>query len=105
MTLQQTIIFTALPRRVDTTKRELHLSVFVSPRLWADTAMSAALTLTDYPAWQDWPTTLASLKLQVMFEGGPTLDVTPDSTARSDVWQTIFTPTTPVIPLDRKSVV
>ncbi len=98
---KQTLIWTALPNGSDGPLQagtQLHLSVYVSPRLWSDTPQVLE-KLGDYPDFLDWPAAIQQASFQVTFGSGQTLNATPDFTPlRSDLWGALFNATTPVLP-------
>ncbi|MFN2167264.1 MAG: hypothetical protein ACK2U9_13495, partial [Anaerolineae bacterium] len=100
--LKQTIVWTALPNGSDgplATGTTLHLSVFVSPRLWNDDPAVSLMKLASFPDFWDWPALMNQATFQVEFDGGPTLNATPENVSlRSDLWQAVFDSDTDVIP-------
>jgi hypothetical protein len=101
--LKQTIVWTALPHRVDGTPdpgATVRLSAFVAPRLWNDDG-TPKMQLSQFPDFLDWPGTVAGASFKVEFEGGPTLDASVTSaTPESDLWAALFKPSTDVIPFE-----
>lgn len=94
MAATQTIKWTAVPNGVDS--GNLRLSVLISPEL----AGGSSGTLADFPDWQDWPGTLASLsgvEWLVQFNRADgsdtqTLAVALDTSGlNSALWQQLFT--------------
>jgi hypothetical protein len=100
--LKQTLIWTALPHRLEGPVQEgaeLRLSAFVSPRLWNDDPTVHEMALNEFPDFLDWPAVMGQASFQVAFAGGPTLTATPDTSAlRPDLWQALFKSTTRVVP-------
>lgn len=101
--LKQTILWTALPHGSDgplTAGAKLHLSVFVSPRLWSDDPTAGKLKLSDFPDFLDWPAKIGAAAFTVAFDGGPSLPATVVATKplRSDLWQALFKNDTLVLP-------
>jgi hypothetical protein len=95
---KQTLVFTALPNGFmpDGTPR---VSVFISPRLWADPPVAGVLTLSAFPDMLDWPSRVAALDWQASLDGGPDLPLTPEPDPRKpDLWTALFHGTTRVKP-------
>jgi hypothetical protein len=93
----QNIMWTALPNGLTAAGDRLRLSVLVSPRL-----ITSSGTLGDFPAFIDWPATVAGLTFQVEFNGGPTVTLSPatepgNPSLDSPVWKALFNQSTPVI--------
>src|SRR5687768_8238654 len=88
MAKKETISFTALPNGV-APNGKLRLSVFVSPRLWTDDGPTTTVGLSEFPTWQDWPST--SLTFAVNFGGAAATGVARVGDApRSDLWTALF---------------
>jgi hypothetical protein len=88
----QNIMWTALPNGFTLAGNQLRLSVLVSPRLVTNTATG---TLDEFPAFLDWPATVAGLSFRVEFQGGPTVPATPvtepgNPALDSAAWRALF---------------
>jgi len=70
----QNVMWTALPNGFTAADNRLRLSVLVSPRLVANTAVG---TLAEFPDFLNWPATAGGLSFTVEFLGGPTVPATP----------------------------
>ena len=101
--LKQTIVWTALPHRIDGSPDPdaiLRLSAFVAPRLWNDDS-TPKMKLSESPDFLDWPSAVSGATFKVEFEGGPTLHGTVTSAApESDLWGALFNANTDVIPFE-----
>ena len=99
---KQTIVWTALPKSNEgplAAGSELHLSAFMSPRLWNSDPNVASMQLSAFPDFLDWPAAVAGGTFQVEFENGPTLDAVVENVSlRSDIWKGLFKPDTTVRP-------
>ena len=90
----QTISWIALPNgKLD--EDRYSLSVFVSPRLTTD---SVSMTLTDFPDFVDWPSTLQSLEFVIGSHDGTAdhSEYFTTSAGTSEYWTALFPPSTPV---------
>ncbi len=93
---KQTITFTALPNGVAPSGK-LRVSVFVSPRLWTDDGPDASVNLSEFPDWLDWPST--PLSFAVQFGASSAVSATRvGDPASSDLWKTLFAPTSTLRP-------
>ena len=72
----QTLIWTALPNGQSADRKNLKVTVFVSPRLKTDGP--ASLPLADFPAFADWPATLTKVKFLIHFDGLGDVPAEPD---------------------------
>jgi hypothetical protein len=102
MSKSQTVIWTALPRYVDTVRGVLGISVHIAPRLETGGPDD---TLADFTDWLDWPGTAKSFA--VSFGGGsphPATIVT-NPAAASKYWKALFKSTTFVRGRDPSTVV
>lgn len=78
---------------------ELHMSIFVSPRLWDTDPEINCLELEAFPAWLDWPSIIEESQFLVEFSDGQVFEATRTANElRSDLWQALFQPTTKVKP-------
>lgn len=104
MTIDQRIQWVLLPAGLSADGTLARISVFVAPRLGADTEV----TLADFPDFLDWPARLATalfLLTPTDAEGAPsdaeigplTLSGTPADPA---LWQRLFPSDTPVVPYE-----
>jgi hypothetical protein len=96
----QNIMWTALPNGLNAAGDHLRLSVLVSPRLVSSTG-----TLADFTPFLDWPATVAGLKFEMEFTGGPTVvanQVTEPGNPGLDspAWKALFNHATPVVSYD-----
>jgi len=71
----QNIMWTALPNGLNPSGDRLKISVLVSPRLLTNSGASG--TLAEFPDFIYWPATIAKLRFQVEFQGGPTFTAQP----------------------------
>jgi hypothetical protein len=87
----ESAIFTALPNGV-INGDHLGVTVFVSPRLSTGGAGELPLTGGDFPAFEDWPTTLDDIVFSILFESLGTLDPDPDPAPpwTSSTWRLLF---------------
>lgn len=97
--IEQSIMWTALPRSIAKGGGNPVLSVFVSPQLKTDVIPEQ---LGQFKDFLDWPATLAQLKFQVKI-GGATFNCKPflpdpKLAAESKLWKALFTKTTYVRP-------
>ena len=99
---KQTIVWTALPKGNDgplAAGSELHLSVFLSPRLWNSDQNVTSMQLSAFQDFLDWPDAVAGATFKVEFDNGPTLDAVPENVnLRSDLWKALFKSDTTVKP-------
>jgi len=99
---KQTIVWTALPKSNDgplAAGSDLHLSVYLSPRLWNSDPNVTSMQLSAFQDFLDWPAAITGATFQVEFESGPTLDaVVENVNLRSDLWKGLFKPATTVRP-------
>jgi hypothetical protein len=99
---KQTIVWTALPKSSDgplASGSDLHLSVYLAPRLWNSDQNVSSMDLSAFADFLDWPAAVAGATFKVEFENGPTLDAVPENVnLRSDLWQALFKPDTTVKP-------
>lgn len=97
---KQKIVWTALPYgRVSEGPLAgcLRVSIVVSPRLTPVAADEQVLGAAGYAAFHNWPKTLAGLKLQLQIAGSPALmPLQILSTASPELWDAMFSATTPV---------
>ena len=89
----QNILWTALPSGLNAAGDRLLLSVLVSPRLITDGGIDG--TLAQFPAFLDWPNTIAGLEFHVEFQGGPSFDLQPVvqpgfPALDSEAWKALF---------------
>ena len=78
---------------------ELHISIFVSPRLWDTDPEMSCLELEAFPAWLDWPSIIEESQFFVEFSDGQVFEATRTANElRSDLWRALFQPTTKVKP-------
>ncbi|MCS7000898.1 MAG: hypothetical protein NZ481_08515 [Candidatus Kapabacteria bacterium] len=101
MPASQRVIWTVIPRGLNTsaTPPRLRVSVVLSPRL-EDTSPTIK-KLADYPDWLDWPASLASIRFDIRFSNGtviPWNQLSLLTSASSARWKAIFTDQTPVKP-------
>src|SRR5258708_4934856 len=103
----RSIMWTALPNGLTPAGDRLRLSILVSPRLTANTAVG---TLAEFPDFLDWPATVAKAGFTVEFQGGPTVAATPVTepgypALDSAAWKALFHSQIPVIsyPFDDRS--
>ena len=75
----ESAILTALPNGVDENGEFLRVTVFVTPRL--STGGPDQVPLGDFPAFADWPATLAQTVFGIEFDGVATFDTQPDPTS------------------------
>src|SRR5436189_1323160 len=92
--MPENVIFTALPNGVHESRDFLRLTVFVSPRLTTGGGLRK-LTLARFPAFANWPATLAAMKFGALFDGAPAIsaeaDSDPDSAAADPAaWDLLF---------------
>jgi len=86
----QRVLWTALPNGFTADGLRLRVSVHVSPRL----ITNETLQLSTFPDFVDWPSTPVTFAVHV---GPQSLVPTVVSPARrSDLWQALFPPTTPI---------
>jgi hypothetical protein len=95
----QNIMWTALPNGLNPAGDRLKLSVLVSPRLITNSGASG--TLAEFPDFIDWPATVAKLRFQVEFQGGPSFTAQPVTEPGfpgldSAAWKALFPATSPV---------
>ena len=95
MTVQQQIVWTALPNGV--AGRALRLSVLVAPRLRTDEHGSRP-TLAAFPDFVDWPAMRVGFRVRI--DDRPPVDAqrSPLPADASAVWRSLFPPTTFVRP-------
>jgi hypothetical protein len=88
--MEQTVVFTALPKSFDPRTKTLRVSAHVAPRL----DVPGNGTLAPFTDWLDWPATKIDWFVRV--GGGPELSATvvTDPAARSDLWTSLFDGTT-----------
>ncbi|MFG3116289.1 hypothetical protein ACGF4C_17985 [Streptomyces sp. NPDC048197] len=104
MTIDQRIQWVLLPAGLSPDGSQARFSLFVAPRLGAD----RAVTLADFPDFQDWPARLATASFFVVTtdangtasdgEAGPLTVSGP--AADSALWQRLFPRHTPVTPFE-----
>lgn len=95
---KQTLTFTALPNGFapDGSPR---VSVFISQRLWSDTAGAGNTTLDKYPDQLNWPARVPTIKWEASINGGPGIPLTePASELDPALWSALFHNTTQVKP-------
>ncbi len=97
--IEQSIMWTALPRSIAKGSGNPIFSVFVAPQLKTDVIPEQ---LGQFKDFLDWPATLAQLKFQAKV-GGATFDCKPflpdpALAAESKLWKSLFTKTTYVRP-------
>ncbi len=95
MTINQRLIWTALPNGITPDNLNYKLSVFVSPRLFTDEG-SASERLSSFPDFLDWPATPITFSVHLASKS-PTVTVTSPAPNRT-LWKTLFHPTTFVEP-------
>lgn len=86
----ESVVWTVLPNGLD--DNAFRATILVSPRLTADAA-TPFQSIRDFPAFTDWPATLARLEFQVEVDGGETVPAAVDpriARADSDTWRLIF---------------
>jgi hypothetical protein len=88
--MEQTIVFTALPKSFDPNMNKLRVSAHVAPRL----DVPGDGTLSTFGDWLDWPA--KEIDWFVKIGGGAELPavVVTDPPARSDLWTSLFDGTT-----------
>ena len=91
--MPENVIFTALPNGVHESGDFLRLTVLVTPRL--STSGLRKLTRARFPAFANWPETLADMKFAALFDGAPVVSVEaeldPDSAAADPAtWDLLF---------------
>jgi hypothetical protein len=80
----QSAVFTFLPQDYGS-DGQLRAALFVSPRLTPD---GPDQTVSDFPAFADWPAVVAESRVVVEKPNGDRIDVVPDLTAlQSDLWR------------------
>ncbi len=89
---EQKIIWTVLPRGVDTTTgakgQRFKFSVLVSPRLKPE---PDAARLETFPDFLNWPKKLSGMSFKVEFKTAPPIDATPElSQLDPDLWKVLF---------------
>jgi len=93
---QQKIVWTVLPHGRVTEGRvagRLRVSVVASARLTPQATTEQVLSA--FPEWQNWPQTLANVKLRLRI-GAQLVDLQPVSKPDPALWARLFTPATPV---------
>jgi len=90
MAIEQTILFTVMPRGISLNSATQPVSVFVSPRL------DGADNLGAFPDWLDWTRHLKDDGLQLELQCGSSTRVFPIATGglRPDLWAQLFNRTT-----------
>ncbi len=101
MAASQRLIWTVIPRGINTgsSPPRLRVSVVVSPRL--EHSSPNPTTLAEYPDWLDWPASLATISFDLQLSNGtliPWSALTRVTTPSSPRWRAIFLETTPVNP-------
>ncbi len=109
--LQQTLIWTALPRSVRQSgnQRVIKLAAFLAPRLEESQIhplmhsvgiINSGLFLSNYPDFADWPAKAKSLAFFVSLNNAPYTQakVTGVVMPHTDLWKAIFAPDVPVTP-------
>ena len=97
--ITQTILWTALPDRIE--NDSLHLSVFVAPRLRTDEHLPRP-TLAQFPDFVAWPQRIRAMRFVVEIENGPApveagrISADPDP----NLWADLFKDTTFVRPYE-----
>ncbi len=89
----ESVILTALPNGVDESGDSLRVTVFVTPRLATNGAGPLPLAGGDFPAFADWPATLAQMVFGIEFDGATTFDAHPDPASGvpdSATWHLLF---------------
>jgi hypothetical protein len=89
----QTLLFTVMPRGVSLDAETLPVSVYVSPRLFADTPQGL---LKDFPDWLSWPRLLQEQGLELVFRcnGQDFTAFANTQGLQPSVWEALFKPET-----------
>ena len=110
--ITQRVVWTACPAGQSADGKFLHINLHVSPRLDLAAGTQPA-DLSHFPAWHDWPATLASARFAIHGLGAgplkaevipaddnawPPRDADGDFVPDAKVWQALFPTDTPVIP-------
>jgi len=94
--ITQRLVWTLLPNGLRGASRA-RASVLVSPRLTL-TPDEAPFNLSKFPAFLDWPSTLANANFRVQVNGGATVNASVVSAPDDSVWKAMFPATTFVRP-------
>ena len=93
---KQTILWTVLPNGRETEgpmRGRLRVSIVASPRLTPQSPSESMLKA--FPQWLNWPKTLEQRKFQLQL-GAQTVDLEPTSKPDAELWDSLFSDTTPV---------
>lgn len=94
--MSESLVFTALPRSVDSRAGQLRLAVHIAPRVQPPTFFTTLGELDD-TSFLDWPAVVSGIGWKVQFGTGTIVDATPDySTLSSRLWQALFPSSLPV---------
>src|SRR5258708_7003323 len=96
---QQVVSWIALPRGIDVAAHTLRLSVFISPRLSADTgAPGELLSLGQFAYFVAWPERLNAAPVSFVVESAGQRIQSTIVSAPPDpsLWASLFSPSTPV---------
>ena len=74
----ESAVFTALPNGLHESGERWRVTIFVSPRLLTDGAGNLDLTGANFPAFADWPATIANTKFTILVDGVGSFDTEPD---------------------------
>ena len=89
----ESAVFTALPNGLHESGERWRVTVFVSPRLLTDGAGNLDLTGANFPAFADWPATIANTKFTILVDGVGSFDTEPDPDSPapdSATWLALF---------------
>ncbi|MEV5054343.1 hypothetical protein [Arthrobacter sp. LAR12-1-1.1] len=103
MTVQQHILWTALPNGPAPADGRLRLSVFVTPRLRTQALPGVVTTLGSFPDFLHWPEQVGApgASFTVEVDGGAAIPATVVSAPPSpDLWASFFDGTTPLAPFE-----
>lgn len=88
--MSESLVFTALPRSVDSRAGQLRLAVHIAPRVQPPTFFTT-LGQLDNTSFLDWPAVVSGIGWKVQFGTGAIVDATPDYSAlNSRLWQALF---------------
>ncbi|MGR0221290.1 hypothetical protein [Agromyces sp. ZXT2-6] len=93
----ETAIFTAIPAGREPEHGHLRVTVFVTPRLATGAAAGVLVPITDFPAFANWPATLAGARFAFDIGGvGQVEGFEPDGAIAPDpdLWERLFGGTT-----------
>ena len=89
----ESAVFTALPNGLHESGERWRVTIFVSPRLLTDGAGNLDLTGANFPAFADWPATIANTKFTILVDGVGSFDTEPDPDSPapdSATWLALF---------------